>query len=88
VTIVSAFVPRRFDIPIADPRLFQVDPESHRCSPLELCLFPPVLLDYHLNDSGGYDVGRLPKLVIAAAFCFSTEGAAQVRFDQWATSKK
>jgi hypothetical protein len=29
-------------------------------SPLELCLLPPVFLDYHLNDSGGYDVGRLP----------------------------
>jgi transposase len=29
-------------------------------SPLELCLLPPVLLDYHLNDSGGYDVPRLP----------------------------
>jgi transposase len=29
-------------------------------SPLELCLLPPVFLDYHLNDSGGYDVPRLP----------------------------
>jgi transposase len=29
-------------------------------SPLELCLLPPVLLDYHLHDSGGYDVPRLP----------------------------
>lgn len=29
-------------------------------SPLQLCLLPPVFLDYHLNDSGGYDVGRLP----------------------------
>jgi transposase len=29
-------------------------------SPLELCLLPPVFLDYYLNDSGGYDVGRLP----------------------------
>jgi transposase len=29
-------------------------------SPLELCLLPPVLLDYYLNDSGGYDVPRLP----------------------------
>jgi predicted alpha/beta-fold hydrolase len=28
MTIVSAFVPRRFDIPPAEPRLFQVDPES------------------------------------------------------------
>jgi hypothetical protein len=29
-------------------------------SPLELCLLPPVLLDYYLNDSGGYDVPRYP----------------------------
>ncbi|HKV82508.1 MAG TPA: hypothetical protein VJP02_30450 [Candidatus Sulfotelmatobacter sp.] len=29
-------------------------------SPLELCLLPPVLLDYYLNDEGGYDVPRLP----------------------------
>ena len=29
-------------------------------SPLQLCLLPAVLLDYHLNDSGGYDVGRRP----------------------------
>jgi|SRR6267143_552224 len=29
-------------------------------SPLELCLLPPVFLDYYLNDSGGYDVHRLP----------------------------
>ena len=29
-------------------------------SALELCLLPPVFLDYYLNDSGGYDVGRLP----------------------------
>jgi len=28
--------------------------------PLELCLLPPVFLDYHLNDQGGYDVPRLP----------------------------
>src|SRR5260370_10479820 len=28
MTIASAFVPRRFDIPPAEPRLFQVDPES------------------------------------------------------------
>jgi transposase-like protein len=30
--------------------------------PLELCLLPPVFLDYHLNDQGGYDVPRLPSL--------------------------
>ena len=29
-------------------------------SPLQLCLLPPVFLDYHLNQSGGYDVPRLP----------------------------
>src|SRR2546428_5329995 len=28
MTIVSAFVPRRFDIPPAEARFFQVDPES------------------------------------------------------------
>jgi transposase len=26
--------------------------------PIELCLLPPVFLDYYLNDSGGYDVPR------------------------------
>jgi transposase len=29
-------------------------------SPLELCLLPPVILDYYLNPAGGYDVPRLP----------------------------
>ena len=29
-------------------------------SPLELCLLPPVFLDYYINDSGGYDAPRLP----------------------------
>ena len=29
-------------------------------SPLDLCLLPPVFLDYYLYDSGGYDVPRLP----------------------------
>lgn len=28
--------------------------------PLQLCLLPPVFLDYYLNDSGGYDLPRLP----------------------------
>ena len=28
--------------------------------PIELCLLPPVLLDYDVNDQGGYDVPRLP----------------------------
>src|SRR5947209_7404437 len=31
-------------------------------SPLQLCLLPPVFLDYHLNDLGGYHVPRLPCL--------------------------
>ena len=30
-------------------------------APLQLCLLPPVFLDYYLNDSGGYDVPRLPQ---------------------------
>ena len=29
-------------------------------SPLQLCLLPPVFLDYYLNDSGGYDVPSYP----------------------------
>jgi hypothetical protein len=29
-------------------------------SPLELCLLPPVFLDYYLNDSGGYDEPSYP----------------------------
>jgi len=29
-------------------------------SPLQLCLLPPVFLDYYLNDCGGYDLPRLP----------------------------
>jgi hypothetical protein len=29
-------------------------------SPLELCLLPPVFLDYYLNHSGGYDVPGHP----------------------------
>ena len=29
-------------------------------SPLDLCLLPPVFLDYYLTSSGGYDVSRLP----------------------------
>jgi hypothetical protein len=31
-------------------------------SPLQLCLLPPVFLDYYLNDSGGYDVPSYPYL--------------------------
>ncbi len=34
-------------------------------SPLQLCLLPPVFLDYYLNDSGGYDVPRLPYRYLA-----------------------
>jgi transposase len=29
-------------------------------SPLDLCLLPPVFLDYYLKQQGGYDVPRLP----------------------------
>src|SRR5713226_3759693 len=29
-------------------------------SPLQLCLLPPVFLDYYLNDSGGYDLPSYP----------------------------
>ncbi len=29
-------------------------------SPLQLCLLPPVFLDYYINESGGYDLPRLP----------------------------
>jgi len=29
-------------------------------SPLQLCLLPPVFLDYYLHDAGGYDVPRHP----------------------------
>jgi hypothetical protein len=28
--------------------------------PLRLYLLPPVFLDYYLNDSGGYDLPKLP----------------------------
>ncbi|MGH9626685.1 MAG: hypothetical protein ACRD4G_20420, partial [Bryobacteraceae bacterium] len=28
--------------------------------PLDLCLLPPVFLDYYLNDQGGYDLPRHP----------------------------
>jgi hypothetical protein len=41
-------------------KLRTVEEPTHIVSPLELCLLPPVFLDYYLNDSGGYDVGRLP----------------------------
>src|SRR5260370_37573853 len=36
MTIVSAFVRRRFDIPPAEARLSQVDPESHLPAPCHL----------------------------------------------------
>src|SRR5437868_237927 len=35
-------------------------------SPLELCLLPPVFLDYYLNDSRGYDVTRLPYCLVSS----------------------
>jgi len=38
----------------------RLDPRS----PLQLCLLPPVILDYHLNPQGGYDVPRLPYLPV------------------------
>ncbi|MGH9690115.1 MAG: hypothetical protein ACRD4C_03255, partial [Candidatus Acidiferrales bacterium] len=49
-------------------------------SPLELCLLPPVFLDDYLNDSGGYDVPRLP----FACLHFSPHAlsAAQVKADE------
>src|SRR2546422_808617 len=40
-------------------------------SPLQLCLLPPVFLDYHLNDLGGYHVPRLPYL---QSVIFSSSG--------------
>ncbi len=39
---------------------WQIIQRLHPRSPLELCLLPPVCLDYDLNDSGGYDVPRRP----------------------------
>lgn len=36
-----------------------IDRLAPRC-PLELCLLPPVFLDYYLNDDGGYDLPRHP----------------------------
>jgi hypothetical protein len=29
------------------------------CSPLDLCMLPPVFLDYYLNDDEGYDLPGL-----------------------------
>jgi transposase len=40
-------------------------------SPLELCLLPPVFLDYYLNDQGGYDVPRLPYSPKHQNLCYS-----------------
>jgi transposase len=39
---------------------WQIIQRLQRRSPLQLCLLPPVFLDYYLNDSGGYDLPRLP----------------------------
>jgi hypothetical protein len=37
-------------------------------SPLQLCLLPPVILDYYLNDSGGYDVPGHPYQFMICGF--------------------
>ncbi|HZP34489.1 MAG TPA: hypothetical protein VFB23_14120, partial [Candidatus Acidoferrales bacterium] len=53
-------------------------------SPLELCLLPPVFLDYYLNDSGGYDVPRLPYVLtsfISQAECRTNLLKKRCRFD-------
>jgi len=39
---------------------WQIIEQLAPCSPLELCLLPPVFLDYYLNDKGGYDVPIQP----------------------------
>ena len=39
---------------------WQIVQQLAPASPLNLCLLPPVFLDYYLNDSGGYDLPRLP----------------------------
>lgn len=36
--------------------LHQLDPRV----PIDLCLLPPVFLDYRLNHQGGYDLPRRP----------------------------
>ncbi len=38
-------------------------------SPLQLCLLPPVFLDYYLDDSGGYDVPSNARLGAWPAAC-------------------
>ncbi len=51
----------------------QLEPRS----PLQLCLLPPVFLDYYLNDSGGYDLPRLPNgrgRLVSAAKCIDPSG--------------
>ena len=35
-------------------------------SPLELCLLPPVFLDYYINDQGGYDLPSHPYLAASS----------------------
>src|SRR5208282_3428988 len=39
---------------------WQIIEQLNPRSPVELCLLPPVFLDYHLDGEGGYDVPRLP----------------------------
>jgi uncharacterized protein len=56
MTIASAFVPRRFDLPLAEDRLFQVDPESHilaRChwQPGKLATAPALVIVHGLEGS-------------------------------------
>jgi transposase len=40
--------------------LWQIVAQLQPRWPLQICLLPPVFLDYYLNDSGGYDPPRLP----------------------------
>lgn len=44
----------------ANPSAWQIIQRRAPGLPIELCLLPPVLLDYDVNDQGGYDVPRLP----------------------------
>src|ERR1700675_61654 len=64
-------------------------------SPLELCLLPPVFLDYHLNDQGGYDVPRLPysqsfrKAALRGKDANAQDGSANAKFSSvFETSRK
>ena len=50
-------------------------------SPLQLCLLPPVFLDYYLNEQGGYDVPRLP--YAPARFEVSVFRRAELQLGRW-----